>query len=156
MVNNTKIRYVWILSLIVCASGVSFAISASAAEPIICNVSTIEATNNGTGIDKPLKDFASLFSQKPFNAYNSFKLVAQKEYRLSLNSPHTLTLPEQLSGTLMYKGKTESSLKLTLELSKMQNPPVVIEGMAGNGIPFMAAGFKSPDGRWIFAIKCTD
>lgn len=156
MVKNTKNRYIWLLTLFLSLSGVSFAISAHAGEPITCNVITIEATNNGTGVDKTLKSFASVFSQKPFNAYNSFTLIAQKQYRLSLNSPHTLALPEQMSGTLVYKGKTDTSLKLTLELSKLENAPVVIEGTAGKGIPFMAAGFKSPDGRWIFAVKCTD
>ena len=156
MAKNTKNRYFWLLTLILSLTGVSFAFSASAGEPITCNVITIEATNSGTGIDKPLKSFASVFSQKPFSAYDSFKLVTQKKYRLSLNSPHTLALPEQLNGTLEYKGKANSSLKLTLALSKLENAPVIIEGTAGKGIPFMAAGFKSPGGRWIFAVKCTD
>ncbi|MBN2530957.1 MAG: hypothetical protein JXR76_31510 [Deltaproteobacteria bacterium] len=137
------------------ASFISFRADA-ADEQIVCKVFTIEATNSGLGLDDSLKQYASIFTQKPFNAFNSFKLVSEKEYRLAPNQPLKLTLPEQLIGTLEYRGMSGTRLKLNLKLSRQDCSPILIEGTAGNGVPFMAAGLKSPNGRWVLAVKCKD
>lgn len=128
----------------------------AADEPIVCKVFTIEATNSGVGVDDRLKQYASIFTQKPFSVFNSFKLVSEKEYRLAPNQPLQLNLPEQLTGTLEYRGMSGARLKLNLKLSRQDSAPILIEGTAGNGVPFMAAGLKSPNGRWVLAVKCRD
>ncbi|MBN2719005.1 MAG: hypothetical protein JXX14_24370 [Deltaproteobacteria bacterium] len=137
-------------------SSILFATRLHAAEDINCKVLTIEASNDNSGVAQSLKEYTSVFSQKPFNSFNSFKLISETDYTLTLNTPRTLSLPDTLNGILAYKGKSDSSLQLTLKLAKAQQPPIIIDGKAGNGIPFMAAGFKSPNGRWILAVKCND
>jgi DNA-binding NtrC family response regulator len=156
MVKGIKTTGVKVLASLLCLSGVLFANNVCAAEDVNCKVLTIEATNDGSGVAQPLREYASVFSQKPFDTFNSFRLVSEKEYTLPLNKPLTLSLPDQLNGTLAFKGKSNNNLQLTLKLAKAQNPPIIIDGKAGNGIPFMAAGFKSPNGRWILAVKCND
>lgn len=129
--------------------------NAAANELVTCKVLTIEASNTGHGIDKALEQYASIFKKKPFHSFNSFTLVSENEYQLELNSPTQLELPRQLSGTLEFSGKNNSQLTLNLNLSNNNEPPIVIKGTASNGVPFMAAGFKSPHGRWVIAIKCS-
>lgn len=129
---------------------------ALANEHITCNVLTVEASKSGKGLDEALKQYSSIFAQKPFDVFDTFKLVSQKKYVLELQKPMKLILPSELSGSLEYQGKTSNQLKLSLKLSKSQDSPIIIEGTAGNGVPFMAAGFKSPEGRWILAVQCVD
>jgi len=155
MANNKKNVKFWTipLMLLLCC-GMFRSTPANADEKVTCRVFTIEATSDGTGIDDALKPYASIFAQKPFDSFNSFRLADEKMYQLSLNTPTTLQLPGKLKGTLEFKGKSDNRLNLNLNLSKNQSPPIVIEGTTGSGVPFIAAGFKSPKGRWVFAVKC--
>ena len=120
-----------------------------------CKVLTVEATNDGKGIDKALAGYADVFAKAPFNGFDSFKLVQEKKYTLELGAPSPLKLRD-LKGTLEYTGRTDKRLKLTLKLDRPAGSPVVIEGKASSGAPFIAAGMKSPSGRWVIAVECTD
>ena len=153
----TKIGKHGILTLLLVFAGV-FAVPDVLADNLVkCKVLTIEATNDSSGVPLSLNAYASIFRQKPFDAYSGFRLVDTQEYSLKLNTQLQLVLPDQLSGTLLYKGKlTNHQLQLTLSLGKADNQPIIIDGTATSGTPFLAAGFKSPSGRWIFAVKCSE
>ncbi|MBN2344492.1 MAG: hypothetical protein JXX29_01660 [Deltaproteobacteria bacterium] len=125
-----------------------------AQEAVTCKVLTIEATNSGNGVDSALQPYAAIFKKKPFDTFNSFALISEKEYTLKLNQPLQLSLPTQLTGTLEFRGNDKNNLKLQLHLTKNEGAPIVINGTASDGAPFMAAGYKSPLGRWVIAIKC--
>ena len=156
MAHMNQNNIVWTVTLMLILYTVFQSPPVDAGEKVNCKVFTIEASNDGTGIDAQLQPYASIFSQKPFDTFNSFKLTNETVYQLSLNSPAALSLPGEWKGSLEYRGKNDNRLKLNLNLSKNQTPPIIIEGTTGNGIPFIAAGFKSPKGRWVFAVKCTE
>ena len=154
MVESIEIRKISLITVILFLFGSIHTHTAFANGVIFCKVYTIEASNNAAGVDNNLKDYLSIFAQKPFTEFKSFELISEKEYKLVPNKPLQLTLPTQLSGTLEYKGMTGNSLNLNLKLSKQGSTPIIIEGKTGNGVPFIAAGLKSPKGRWVLAVKC--
>jgi hypothetical protein len=48
----------------------------------------------------------------------------------------------------------KGQLDLTLSLTRKGKSPVNIQGKAAFGAPFFAAGFKNPNGVWIFGVVC--
>ncbi len=128
-----------------------------AADKVIrCNIFTIEASNSGAGLDSGLKEYAEIFKNKPFDKFNSFKLVSTKKINLSLGEKKELSLHTDLKGSLKFTGLSGKQLKLSLKLIKSNGSPVIIEGKALPGTPFIAAGLKSGHGRWVIAVECTD
>lgn len=130
--------------------------TAFAQNSVTCKVFTIEASNSGNGVDAALKPYAGIFKNKPFDAFNSFTLISEKKYTLKLNTPTELSLPTQLSGTLEFVGNTSNKLQLNLSLAKNDGAPILIKGTTTAGVAFMAAGYKSPKGRWVIAVKCIE
>ncbi len=129
---------------------------APAASAIRCDVLTIEASRLGGGIETPLLPYAPIFKQKPFDGFDTFKLVGKKTYELSLGKSHTLEVPAGMSGKLLFKGLMGKRLELRLTLSKPGIKPVKIDGLASPGAPLFAAGFKVPGGILVFGVVCTD
>jgi hypothetical protein len=125
-----------------------------AAKPVQCEVLTIQASNDKTGIDKRLKAHEAIFKQAPFSAFNSYTLVSRKTYEMPVKSPVKLTLPETLGGSLRLNKEQAGQLDLTLTLARQGRGPVDIKGKASLNAPFFAAGFKNPKGVWIFGVVC--
>lgn len=155
MAAQIKTIHLKILFALLLAVGVMEANPANATDGIFCTVLTIEASNGSEGVDAALSQYAAIFSQQPFASFSSFKLINEKQYTLELNKPLKLTLPADLSGSLEYRGALKSELHLNLNISSGTGKPVLIEGTASNGVPFIAAGLKSPNGRWVIAVKCS-
>ena len=73
---------------------------------------------------------------------------------MPVQAPVKLHLPNSLGGSLKLDDVTQGRLHLTLTLAREKRNPVSIKGMASQGAPFFAAGFKNPDGVWIFGVIC--
>ena len=119
-----------------------------------CDVMTIQASNAGKGVDTRLKKYERTFKQPPFSAYNTYELVHRQTYTMPANVPVALRLPKSLGGTLKLNKVAKGELDLTLSLTRKDKSPVNIQGKAAFGAPFFAAGFKNPDGVWIFGVVC--
>ncbi|MBN2802574.1 MAG: hypothetical protein JXR91_05735 [Deltaproteobacteria bacterium] len=128
--------------------------AAYANEKIMCKILTIEASNSNIGIDEKLGEYTKLFKMEPFSAYNSFKLINTEKVELLKGVETELKLGDNLNGTLKYSGLQLNHLVLSLNLLRADKPPVVIEGKALPGTPFLAAGLKSGNGRFVIAVKC--
>jgi Fe-S cluster assembly scaffold protein SufB len=128
--------------------------SARASDKVRCQVLTIQASNTGLGIDAELKDYAKIFKQAPFNAFNTYKLVHKQSYELELNIPAGLKLPASLSGNLRFNKENKGQLELTLTISREGKKPISINGRASPNAPFFAAGFKGDNGTLVFGVVC--
>ena len=151
MMKGYKIIAYWLLL------AVFFAISleARASARTHCEILTVQASNDGTGIAPSLSNYIDLFKKEPFSTYNSFKLVERQVVMLDLQIPQKLTLPENIGGSLALNEKNGKQLDLTLTLVRGNNNPITIHGYASPGSPLIAAGMKSPKGIWVFGIICT-
>ena len=131
------------------------AVDAAAMEKAQCEILTVQASNDGTGIAPSLSKYKHLFTKKPFSAYNSFKLIDRQVVDLTLQVPRKLTLPDNIGGALNLNGSVGKQLDLTLTLARKNNTPIHIRGHASPGSPLIAAGMNSPNGIWVFGIVCT-
>lgn len=129
-------------------------IATAKAETARCQLLSIEASTTGQGIDPALREYASIFKQKPFLPYNTFKLVNSNSYDLKMGSGLVVSLPTPLLGRLSFDKIDKGWLNMTFSLSRPSLPDVVVKGKASPGTPFFTAGFKSPRGRWVFGIIC--
>ncbi|MCK9521884.1 MAG: hypothetical protein M0R76_02425 [Proteobacteria bacterium] len=119
-----------------------------------CDLLTIEATANAQGIDPALSDWASIFRAAPFSQFDTFRLVEQRQYALALGAPTALVLPQGIRGTLEFQGMRAGQLNIALVLQRDERMPVILAGRATPGVPFMAGGLKSEQGRWVFVVLC--
>ena len=124
------------------------------AETVRCTVMTIQASNTGQGIDQKLQGYTSILKQPPFSKFDTFQLVKDDTYRVSLNAPTTLRLPKSLTGSLRLNSQQKDQLNLNLTLARNGQRPIEIKGRAHPGSPFFAAGFTNPGGIWIFGVAC--
>ena len=141
-----------VIALCLTALGIPRPVAAAA--PVRCEVLTIQASNDSSGLDKRLTAHAAIFKQAPFSRFNSFKLVSAKTYDMPARNPVKLTLPASLGGSLRLNKVEAGQLDLTLTLARQGRKPVDIQGRASLNAPFFAAGFKNPGGVWIFGVVC--
>lgn len=145
-----------ILAAIICCCTLLGVAPAWAENTIRCDVLTIEASRLGSGVEAPLRPYAAIFKQKPFDAFDSFKLVDKKTYELTLGASQKLKVPGGMSGKLLFKGLTGKRLELRLTLNKPGLKPITIDGLASPGAPLFAAGFRRSGRILIFGVACTD
>jgi hypothetical protein len=119
-----------------------------------CEILTVQASNNGTGVSQELSQFADLFKKEPFSAFNSFDLIDRQVVDLELTVPKALNLPENIKGSLNLNGRIGKQIDLTLTLTRKNKSPITIRGHASPGSPLIAAGMTSPRGRWVFGVIC--
>lgn len=119
-----------------------------------CRVLTIQASNEGKGVDEKISKFAHIFKNTPFSGYNTFTLIDSQFVKIELKSPLQLQLPDSITGSLMLKKIADGKLDLAFALSRAGKPPVRINGIAAPSSPIFAAGMKSPTGIWIFGVAC--
>ena len=129
-------------------------IQAHASNKVRCEVMTIAASNNNKGIDPALTEYATVFKQKPFSRFDTFKLVHRQVYEMPFQAPVPLSLPASLGGSMKLSQKNGSQLDLTLSLVRKGQNPINIQGLARPGTPFFAAGLKNTDGVWVFGVAC--
>ena len=128
--------------------------NSQAAEKVSCKVLTIEASHGGQGIDSGLKEYTSVLRKPPFSTYDTFRLVHQQSYAITLGKSVSLTLPGAFSGKLNFNKVIKKHLDLTLTITRPSAKPIIINGKTISGAPFFAAGLKSKHGRWVFGIIC--
>ena len=122
---------------------------------VSCTVLTIEALNTNQGVDRRLSEYASIFREKPFATFDTFKLINRQVYIMPALQPVKLVLPKELDGSLKLISAEGAQLNLILTLKRAGNPPLEIRGQAKPGSPFFAAGLRSIHGVWIFGVVCT-
>lgn len=144
-----------LLAAVILAASCAVAAGVTAGEKARCEVLTIQASNEGGGIDPALAEHAHVFGKAPFNAFDTFKLVHRQQYEMELRAPTALKLPERLGGTLRLNELSTDALDLTLTIARAGRRPVNVEGKASPGAPLFAAGFAGAGGTWIFGVVCT-
>jgi hypothetical protein len=151
-------RTSWILALAIVGVALSIGSPLAADDVVRCEVLSIEARNDGSGVDPALRSVleahATVFDKYPFSTFDSFKLVMRRTYELKMVSQVALTLPQPFTGRLSLKGWDSGQLKLSLSLSRGEGQPIVVDGNASPGTPFFAAGLASSGGTWIFGVLC--
>lgn len=128
---------------------------ARATPAVRCSVLAIEASNTNRGIDPALSQYAAVFKEPPFSAFNSFTLVRREVYEMPIGQPVKLSLPNSLGGALSLENQSGIHLDLVLTLERKGLDPVRIEGKAKPNKPFFAAGLRSKNGVWVFGVICT-
>lgn len=119
-----------------------------------CEVLTIQASNQGKGVDGKISKYAHIFRTQPFSGYNTFTLVDSQVIKVELKSPLKLQLPGSIDGSLLLNKIAGGKLDLTFALSRAGKTPVRINGIAAPNSPIFAAGMKSASGIWIFGVAC--
>ena len=145
---GTAITSIIVLILL---AGSASALANSAAR---CDILSIEASNANTGIDPKLNKYRAIFQKPPFAGFNSFELVSHQSIEVQMPAAKTLTLPNAIGGSLRLRGEQKGAFQLTLTIARDGQSPVSIEGVASPGAPLFTAGFKSPQGIWVFGIAC--
>ncbi len=120
-----------------------------------CEIMTINASNDGTGIDPKLSPYATIFQSSPFSKFNSFALVARQAFQVELKTPKSLELPDKIAGSLQMNSFAGDKFDLTLTLARAEGKPIRINGIASPNSPILAAGMKSPTGIWVFGVMCS-
>jgi len=130
------------------------ALQAHASTEVSCTILTIEASNANQGIDQQLKEYAAIFKEKPFAAFNTFVLKNRETYAMPTLQPMRLALPDALGGSLKLLSTEGAQLSVVLTLQRQGSLPMEIKGTARPGAPFFAAGLRSAHGVWIFGVVC--
>ncbi|MFO8073476.1 MAG: hypothetical protein R6V85_16550 [Polyangia bacterium] len=151
-------RTSWILALAIAGAALSIGPPVAAGDVVRCEVLSIEARNDGSGVDPALRsvlaEHATVLDKYPFSTFDSFKLVMRRAYELKVGSQAALTLPQPFAGRLSLEGWSAGKLDLSLSLSRGEGQPIVVDGNASPGTPFFAAGLASSGGTWIFGVLC--
>lgn len=134
----------------------AFVVGQAAASTVDCEVITVKASSAGRGMDPALEVFAAVLGKPPFAVFDTFELVGKHKYKLDLDRPQDLQLPDGLLGSLVYRGASKGMLSLRLELIPQGKAPIRIDGSASPGAPLFAAGLKGPTGTLVFAVACRD
>jgi hypothetical protein len=120
-----------------------------------CEVMTINASNEGKGIDPKLSQYSTIFKSPPFSKFNSFALVNSQVLQIELKTPKLLQLPDRIDGSLQMNSFSDDKFDITLTLARSSKSPIRINGIAAPNSPILAAGMKSPTGIWVFGVVCS-
>jgi hypothetical protein len=127
--------------------------------PAKCSVRIIQALHDGAeGIDPKISLLRPYLQKAPFTAWNSFKLLDDKEIVLAPRSASTFELPNGRQATLTYVGHLlvdgKHRLRLQLGIAEQQKRVLHTTFVLNEGGVVMEAGQRFQGGLLILGISC--
>jgi hypothetical protein len=135
------------------------ATAAAQSNVAVCTVRLIQVHPTGTEFDPRLEPLRKQFTQPPFSAWHSFRLIQQNDLDLPKDVAKTFALPGQHKGSLTYMGREDGPkrhrVRMHLELfdgaARLTNNIFLID----DGGTYLYAGFgRNAGGIQVLGFTC--